>query len=609
MATALTETTERLSGSFPQDKTLWHKEAPRRLTEPWAEGKLERGWRGWQRYLGRRKRPALPQFLTGKEPPILWVWPAAWNRDEIAAALPSGLQSAAEIVLAKRWSDSDRDQAETLSRALQTVALAYALPSLAEELSSDEWWKLAEELHALATEAQQIRVQWEGDPRDVLRQQLLAGELALALGYLFPEVRPLRSLRKAARQALSEALLELTDGKGAPHARLLPVLAPLWACWTRCRWLGQRLKQNSWSRAAETQYLWLVRHTIRLADGGCRLALCESVQDASPVLPRPLLFTALELVGDAGDYAAATAVLPSSVVPDDLDFDDEDLPKPSFNSEWSGLAVMATHWSNNAPRLSLTYADDPLRIELAVGRRTLITGQWITSTMCDGKLIPAVSEWEELLWRSDPDCDYLELSIDLADGLRIDRQLVLGREDRVLYLADMVVTSGESPRQLRHSIQLPLAPDVVWQPEVETRDGTLADSKLRSAVIPPGLFEWRCDSRGGSLTCQDGRLTLTQEVTGRALCCPLFFDFDRRRSKKERTWRHLTVGEALKNVADDVAVGYRVQSGRDQWLFYRSLGPSANRTLLGQNVSSESYAGRFLKTGEVDEWIEVEGTE
>jgi hypothetical protein len=30
--------------------------------------------------------------------------------------------------------------------------------------------------------------------------------------------------------------------------------------------------------------------------------------------------------------------------------------------------------------------------------------------------------------------------------------------------------------------------------------------------------------------------------------------------------------------------------------------------VLGQNISSEFFAGRFLPTGEADEWIEVEVT-
>ena len=90
------------------------------------------------------------------------------------------------------------------------------------------------------------------------------------------------------------------------------------------------------------------------------------------------------------------------------------------------------------------------------------------------------------------------------------------------------------------------------------------------------------------------------------MCCPLMFDFKPRRIGKERTWRQLAVAETLEELPRDVAVGYRIQSGRDQWLVYRSLAPAANRTVLGQNLSSEFCAGRFHKSGQVAEWIEIE---
>ena len=90
------------------------------------------------------------------------------------------------------------------------------------------------------------------------------------------------------------------------------------------------------------------------------------------------------------------------------------------------------------------------------------------------------------------------------------------------------------------------------------------------------------------------------------MACPLFFDLRPRRLTKERTWRRLTVAQQLEIQSADVATGFRIQSGKDQWLVYRSLAPPGNRTLLGQNISSEFYAGRFLRTGEVDEFIEIE---
>ena len=55
----------------------------------------------------------------------------------------------------------------------------------------------------------------------------------------------------------------------------------------------------------------------------------------------------------------------------------------------------------------------------------------------------------------------------------------------------------------------------------------------------------------------------------------LFIDLRKDRFVRPVTWRQLTVAENLSIQPADVAVGYRVQIGADQWLFYRSLAPRA----------------------------------
>jgi hypothetical protein len=175
-----------------------------------------------------------------------------------------------------------------------------------------------------------------------------------------------------------------------------------------------------------------------------------------------------------------------------------------------------------------------------------------------------------------------------------------------LYLTDILASTDDAPRRLHHTLKLPLEPHVQWQPELETRDGILAGGKACAAVMPMALGEWRSDPRGGSLCVDYGHLTLTQEANGRAMCCALFIDLDRKRAKNERTWRQLTVAEWMEVLPHDLAVSFRAQSGDDQWLFYRSLGPTGNRTFLGQNISGEFSAGRFLTSGKYKEWIEVE---
>ncbi len=596
MAIAFTD--QPTSGPFHRT-TLWHRTAPRELFKAWFSGDDEHRWAVWKKHLARRKKPEPLEFLVGKRPPIFWGWPAAWRRDEIAGA-SSPLARSNAVNVASRANHVE------LPQALETVAAAYALPDLAKELPAGTWWSLAETLHRLAGEAQHLRVDAAHDPENIVRQQLFAGELPLALSYLFPELQPMRALRHQARQALSEGIIAVTDGEGLPHARLLPVLGPLWACWTRCQTIGEQFHRGAWSRDAENQYLWLVRRMIRLVDAGGRLPLDEGETDDQPSL-KPILAAALEMVGDAGDAAAAAVAISKSIVPKSLKIVPKKQPDASLESAWSCLAVLSGGWSPATPRLTVAFADEPLHFELCAGGRKIFAGNWTMTTVCDGQPISPIGAWQELCWQSDKKCDFLELGVELAEGVQLERQIVLSKRDNVLLVADVVSAKDRTPHKLRHSFSLPLARRVVWLPETETRDGVLVANKQQTAVLPIGLFEWRSDPRGGTLTSESGRLTLAEATTGRSLYAGLIIDLDPARSKKCRTWRQLTISEMLQVVPRDLAVGFRAQSGDDQWLVYRSLGPAGNRSVIGQNISSEFYAGRFKEEdGLVAEWIEIE---
>lgn len=585
------------SGAFHRT-TLWHRTAPRELFKAWFSGDDERRWNVWKKHLARRKRPERLTALAGKQPAILWGWPAEWRRDEILAAT-SPLARSNAVHGAIRASQMD------LPQAIQVVAAAYALPELTKELSSGTWWTLVEALHRLAVDVQQLQVDTTGAPEDVLRQQLLAGELPLVLGYLFPELQPMRSLRQTARQALSEGILAITDGEGLPHAKLLPVVGPLWASWTRCEAMGQRLRSGAWSRDAENQYLWLLRRMLRLVDGNGRLSLFDDSTDERPDLA-PILAEAMRLVGDKGDAAAASEAQLRSLVPRKLKSAAKKTPDASLESAWACLAVAARDWAPDSPRIAVNFASDPLAMELAVGGQKLFVGEWTAETICDGRPVRPAGAWQELGWQSDRKCDFLELGVELEAGLQLERQIVLSKRDNVLLVADIVSAKDRSEHKLRHTFSLPLARRAAWIPETETRDGVLLAGKQRTAVLPLGLHEWRCDPRGGTLTSENGRLILAEAASGRSLYCGLLFDLDPKRSKQCRTWRRLTISESLNVVPRDAAVGFRAQSGADQWLVYRSLGPAANRAVLGQNISSEFYAGRFkTEDGLVQEWTEI----
>src|SRR4051812_25104302 len=417
--------TDETTGCTPDLQPLWHHQAPRVLVETCPAEDFVRGWKTWQKHLRKRQKPVAAPFSSTKKPPLLWGWPQEWERASVKESIHSPT-TLAEIVIG-----DDPTALPDLPRALQTVALAYAMPKLARELPAEAWWQLLERLRELATHAQTNNVDWPGDPQAVLRQQMLAGELPLALAYLFPEVRATRALRNDASETLSEAICALTDGQGLPDARLLPVLGPLLACWTRATWLGSQMKGGAWSREADLQYQWLVRHAIRLADKNGRFVLTTvAPTDANGKNPKydgwnkKLFAMAIRLAGDRADVAAAAVALPRGVLCKRLKPKLAKLPRPSLNSDWAGITIMADGWSQSDTRLATAYIAAQMTIELSVAGEKLMAGLWDFETHCDEKLAEPTGDWEQLCWERGKRFDLVELGRPLSEGLRLERQLV-----------------------------------------------------------------------------------------------------------------------------------------------------------------------------------------
>ena len=584
---------------------LWHNSTPAEIRSQWAKEGAGLSWDAWSRLLS--KRLVREPFGDVSLKSVAW----GFERDSYEAASLASLKqfeadkrdTSVEAAV-EAWLDevSALSGAASLDLAVKAVGWSYVAAAAARRLDHTPWWKLVDSLIALVHSSQQSAPGEDAEADIVLAHQLLAGEAAIVLATALPELRPARDLRKTAVVALTEGLLAMTDGEGMPPARCLPRLTALLGCWTRCGMLADANGKRCWDSQAQTQYEWLVRQALRLARPDGVLALT-----ASPAIPPKLFIAALELGGDEADVAAASERLKSKAVQRYADDADDQPPTPSVNSEWSGLAVLAGGWKPNAPRLSVAYAGDQMQLEIAAGGAVLVSGAWPIDVSMEGVAVAAADDWEEQCWFSDDDGDYLELSIELTNGAKLDRQLFLAREDGVAYLSEILLSKADKAGAIEINTRLPLAPGAQFAPEKETRDGWLTTGGQQMAgLLPVGLPEWRVDPRGGELSQEEGQLRLTQTTIGRNLCAPLMLDFKPRRFAKQRTWRQLAVAEALERVAPDVAVGYRLQSGKDQWIVYRSLERPANRTLIGQNYSSEALVGRFLPTGDVEEYFEVE---
>jgi len=266
--------------------------------------------------------------------------------------------------------------------------------------------------------------------------------------------------------------------------------------------------------------------------------------------------------------------------------------------------------------LTVSYGGTVVRLELACRGRVLLSGPWEVAVVRDQpsagacRPAPSISPWQATCRHSDENVDYLELQMELAGGLRLERHLVMARKDRFLLLADAVL--GMRPGTLRYRGLMPLGPEIAFRGAGSTREGFLIGAtasrprgKRLATVLPLALPEWRCDRHVGDFFCSPEGMELCQVIQGRRLFAPLWLDLDPGRAGRRRTWRQLTVAESLAAQAADVAVGYRVALGRGQWLVYRSLARTRNRSVLGHNLATETLVARFRRDGEVESIIEI----
>ena len=286
-------------------------------------------------------------------------------------------------------------------------------------------------------------------------------------------------------------------------------------------------------------------------------------------------------------------------------------PTPAAHSPESQRALLRRTRQPPFDSLEVDYSQPNLRLELIAGDRPLFSGLWAFETTVGGASLVAAGPWEEVCWHTDREVDYLELELPLSGGWKLQRQMALARNDDFLYLADALIGPqplAESERtEIRHSFQLPFAAGIRFEPAVETREGALYRGRKRLAlVVPPALPEWRAEPCPGSLMCTRNQLVVDHAAHGRNLYSPLWLDLSPARCRRECTWRRLTVGENLEVQPRDVAAGFRVQSGKEQWLVYRSLAPRGNRTVLGQNYLSEFVLCRFLSSGQTEDILEIE---
>ncbi len=560
-------------------------------------------WEAWAEKLADRKRPLpLRKLVHQQVNPLQWALHKSSDAATIEhLALLDGLkrhwnrrEPADWSAVVTDWLAVSAHGEINLSFAMESLAWTHALSRLAIRLPAEVWWDLFAFLLNTAVESTQVLQSDLDRPDDALLSQLLAGECSLTLAYCLPRVEVCADLASEARQAIAGGIVELLDGEGMPHARYIPQWRSLLACWTRCMYLDKQIRHGRIKKKARLQYEWLVRQTLRWrrADGSL---VFEDGMDLA-VTGDSLFKAALEIGGDDIDqevYDCATGKRKASE-------SRYELPSTGEHSEWGEAAVLRSTWSPRSTYLGVTFNSSRLVTELGNAENVIWSGDDVPEIRVNHEALRVVSEWEELCWCSDEDVDYIELELRFSGNFRLQRQMLLAREDRFVFSADALI--GTRDGKIDYCRNLPLHNGVELKFADETTEIGIKSRRNHGWMMPLALSEWQADRSAGQF---DG-FSLRQQALGQALYAPLFVDLCPKRWRKARTWRQLTVGCHLELVARDQAVAYRVQVGREQWLIYRSLTPVANRTFMGQNVNCEFFVGRFYRDGELDELIEIE---
>lgn len=564
-----------------------------------------RDWNAWVAWVAKHPRPLVADSIAtskGSKSPLLWGVPSdampgksgqLVEQLHALSANPEALNGQA-IPQVEAWLDSCLHLEPTLANSILCLAWCHALPALTQLLPETAWRKLLDQLISISCESSALSCD-----KQPVEAQLLAGELPLTLGCLFPELPQCRRLWKSGAANLSSAIREHLDGEGMPRSDHLHAARLLLACWTRCRILERLARQNAFNVSARNQYVWLVRQLLHLTrpDGTACLSNGSSIP-----WPDAMLQTALDLAENSACDAMALAVSREKKKASRSSI--SDLPAPSVESEWSQIAALRSQWPRPANQFTVAYTGQTVQCELHVQGQMVWSGPWKSSISLNDRDLSLASDWQQVCWSADEDGDYLELQAELAGGGAVQRQMFLARQDNFLLLAEAYL--GKEPGVIRYRSCLPVAPGLSFVPERETHEGMLQGKKRVARVLPLALPEWRAAGDVGALEFDNQELRCRFSRSGQHMFVPVFLDLDPGRLSSAVTWRPLTVAERLVIQNSDTAVSYRAQVGDRHWLIYRSLDHLGNRTVLGQNYSSEFVVAQVPREGEAKKLIEVE---
>lgn len=437
--------------------------------------------------------------------------------------------------------------------------------------------------------------------------QLLASvELPLAISAIVRRGKSSVGRFDGIREHAHRLLDEYCDTDGIPHAEHLVSLRAVVATLVRSDCWARSLKIKLLHHELHGIFQGLVEQAIRFS----RIDRSQLGADRGEWSWSKRLFErAIDLCSDKELAAVAYPACrvghkePMAYV--------ESLSSASTHSDWSHVSLLRSNWTAKASKLLVNHDQGKVKLELET-IVPILSGEWTLSLDRDGKTLQSTDEWSVVCWHEDDSVAYLELEKHFEQGVRVQRQMLLGREDDILFMADAILGDEEAAWDYRATV--PLAAEISGQSELETYELRLRtqdkhdETVTAAAVVPLFLPEWKLPPIDAGLEIADGKVVAFQRLWGKRLYFPLFLDIRSWRATSPLTWRRLTVAEQLQICDPSVAVAFRVQVGWEQWAFYRSLAPAGNRTFFGENLISDFFAGQFDPDSGMNELLRIEAS-
>ena len=495
--------------------------------------------------------------------------------------------------------------------ALVCAGWIHALADVGRSISPSLW------LEVLQCALTQVDRAWEQGPTDGLFPWIVwSCEVPLALA---KQLSHLGGKDRIVSETLNRIALLLKESSDDPRSFLVrggQDLRSLLACIMRCRWSADEVGARKWYPPQRKAIGKLAIATLALCDAEGRQLLFDR-EDTT--LDEQFWIELNHLAGENKKLKLATScALPDSIgnalgeKPPKLRKDvTNDVLMPKHSQYWdkNSIVTMRRSWRDRGCRVAVDFSSDVVWLDvLGQDGQRVLSGDWDVKVFRKQQPVLIDVSWQEVCWFSDDDVDYLELECAVEDVCKIQRQVMLMRDEGVVFFADALI--AEQPDEWSVQSLWTTPNDIHLQSEPKTTEGKLVRSgnqeQTAALLLPVAMPEWRRSPSHAKMGFHGSTLFLQCDTQSKNLYSPLVMSLRGNERPQAFTWRQLTIAEELQIQPRNVAEAYRVQVNRDQWVFYRSLTPCTRRTVMGLHLNTEFYAGRFSRSdGEFEPIIEV----